>query len=192
MKRNHTGEQELRGYGVCLRPLRHEDIEMVRNWRNDPKVFRFMHYRDYITPEMQEAWFQSIDNEHYAFFIIHIEDQPVGLTDLKHIDFNSRTAEGGIFFYDDTCQNGLYPYATIALRNGYAFNTLELNALYAYILNNNLRAVRFNQSLGYVPTDQLIAGNKRLYTLTKDAFWHHFKRFKPLLDAQLGYWSESW
>ena len=29
-------------YGVCLNRLTETDIELVRNWRNDPKISQYM------------------------------------------------------------------------------------------------------------------------------------------------------
>ncbi len=172
----------LKGYGVTLTPLQHSDIEMVRNWRNDPGVAGFMHYREYITQEMQEEWFQSINNQSNAFFVISIDDKPVGMTELKKIDHNQKSAEGGIFFHDSTFHNSIYPYAVIFLRNGFGFNHLKLNSLYAYILDDNYRAIRFNRSLGYIPTDQVEGMSKRLYVLTRDRFFESVAKYRNILD----------
>lgn len=172
----------LSGYGVVLMPLEHADIEMMRCWRNDPKVFRFMYYREYITPEMQEAWFASIENRAHAYFIVHIDGHPVGVTDYKQIDYDRRTAEGGIFIHDERYQNGLYAYAILAVKHAYGFNELGLQTLFANILDDNPRAIRFNKSLGYKPTETVVGGVKRLYVLTRDDYYKNFERYRRLLE----------
>ena len=172
----------LRGYGVTLEPIKHCDIEMVRCWRNDPRVSKFMHFRDHITREMQEKWFQSINNPNNAYFIIHINNKPVGMTELKKIDHASKTAEGGIFLHDASIHHTLYPYAIVFLRNRFGFMDLNLETLHACILDDNTRAIRFNKSLGYVPTEQYEAPGKRLYILTKERFFKSFAKFKKILD----------
>jgi hypothetical protein len=50
-------------YGVKLERLTADKIELVRNWRNDPKISQYMEFRDHITAEMQKKWFASVDNE---------------------------------------------------------------------------------------------------------------------------------
>ena len=57
-------------YDVDLHRLTKDKIEEVRQWRNDPKISQFMEYRDYITPEMQDAWFKRIDNDRNYYYII--------------------------------------------------------------------------------------------------------------------------
>ena len=37
-------------YGITLKRLTVDKIELVRNWRNDPKISQYMEFRDYITP----------------------------------------------------------------------------------------------------------------------------------------------
>ncbi len=178
----------LKGYGVTLRPLTHADIEMVRCWRNDPRIARYMHFRDTITREMQEEWFRSINNDRHAFFIVEIGDEPVGMTEYKNIDLVEGKAEGGIFIHKEEYRNGLYPFAVIAIKHVYGFNTLGLRELYSYVLDNNKRAIRFNETIGYVPARTVRQGNKRLYILTKERFLTFLKRYKPVLDAHFGYW----
>ena len=41
---------ELTNYDVSLRQLTVDKIELVRQWRNDPKIQETMLSRDYITP----------------------------------------------------------------------------------------------------------------------------------------------
>ncbi len=40
----------LENYGVRLKRLTHDKIELLRQWRNDPKIQQYMFYREYITP----------------------------------------------------------------------------------------------------------------------------------------------
>ncbi len=40
----------LENYGVRLKQLTHDKIELLRQWRNDPKIQQYMFYREYITP----------------------------------------------------------------------------------------------------------------------------------------------
>lgn len=172
----------LVGYGIVLKPITHADIEMVRCWRNDPEISRYMYFREYITPDMQEEWFKSITDRNDIYFIINIDGRPVGMTEYKKINYEDKTAEGGIFIYEKQYQNGPYAYSIVAVRNNYGFNDLGLRVLFAYIMDDNLRAIRFNQSLGYKPTDIVYDGIKRLYTLTCEDYYKNFRRYQKFLD----------
>ena len=56
---------------VRLRPLRKEDIEKLRIWRNDPDISRFLSPIPYITENMQEKWFEKylLDPDELIFAI---------------------------------------------------------------------------------------------------------------------------
>ena len=72
-------------YGVKLKRLEEQDIEMVRLWRNSEHVKQYMEFKDYITIEMQKKWFNSLNQSQDYFFIIYHHNYPVGLTEIKHI-----------------------------------------------------------------------------------------------------------
>ena len=86
-------------YGVTLRRLAAEDIELVRQWRNDAEVNQYMEYREYITAEMQQKWFRSIDNNQNLFYVIEYKGEKIGLISTFGIDWNKMQAECGIFIW---------------------------------------------------------------------------------------------
>ena len=59
---------ELLHDNMRLVRLRHCDIELVRHWRNDPKISQHMAYREHITREMQERWFETVNNNRNFYF----------------------------------------------------------------------------------------------------------------------------
>jgi RimJ/RimL family protein N-acetyltransferase len=174
----------LKGYGITLRQLQHKDIEMVRQWRNDPKVSAFMAFRDHISEEQQEKWFESINNENNHFFITYFQEIPVGMCELKKIDWSLRTAEGGIFFYDEDFRNSPYCVGVALLVSGYGFNDLKLKKIYAQIIDGNTRAIRFNKFLGYEFVEKGEAG-KSAYVLSEDSFKKATAKIKPALERMI-------
>ena len=97
-------------YGLTLKRLTKEDIELLRNWRNSESVNRFMEYREYITPEMQEKWFESINNPNNFYYIIIYNDEKIGLINDKGFDrFGKATSEAGLFIAVDKYKNTFVP-----------------------------------------------------------------------------------
>lgn len=174
----------LQGYGLTLRQLQHGDIERVRQWRNDPKVSAYMAFRGHITKEQQEQWFKSIDNDENHFFIIEMHGEDVGLCELKQIDRTKQTAEGGIFIHDEKFRNSPYCVAVAVMVSEYGFGKLRLEKIYAQILDDNTRAIRFNKTLGYRLWQSGDSG-KSVYFLTPEAFEKANARLKPGLDKLL-------
>jgi len=168
-------------YGIRLVRLTENDIELVRNWRNDPKIVQYMAFRDYITPEMQKKWFDSVNNENNYFFLIEHEGANVGMTDIKKIDYSARSAELGIFIYDDRYLNSILPYQVILTTLEFAFQDLGLTAIYSHILKTNLRAIRFNISLGFEIQSNQEHLEHQLYMLTKEAFEEKSKKIRDTI-----------
>jgi RimJ/RimL family protein N-acetyltransferase len=129
---------------ITLKRVTFDDIEMIRNWRNDPKISQYMFSRDYITKEMQIKWFERINNQFNYFFIILYKTNKIGLCELKNIDYHYYTAEAGMFIYDDKYRNGIVPYASILLLMDFAFYRIKIKKIIIKILDENKRAIRFN------------------------------------------------
>lgn len=159
---------ELTNYGITLRRLTEDKIEMVRQWRNDPKIQQYMEYRDYITPEMQAAWFKRINNDSNYYFLIIWEGKEVGLINIKDIDYDKKTGEPGIFIYDDKYLNSDVAMRASLCRDDFIWDVLKLEQLYIHILRNNVRAIKYNLYKGY----KLVGGQEevlnQLYVLTKE------------------------
>lgn len=137
-------------YGVRLIRLTHDKIELVRRWRNDPKISQYMEYRDEITPEMQEAWFQRTNNENNFYHIIEINGKEVGLIDIRDIDYVKGEGEPGIFVWDDEYINSPEIFNASFANLDFAFETLGLKRLIIHVLKDNPRAIKYNKAIGYL------------------------------------------
>lgn len=172
---------DIQSYEVLLKRLTQEDIELVRNWRNDPKISSFMSYRDHITQEMQQKWFDSINNGNNYYFVIHYNNKKVGLADLKKINKTENSAELGIFIYEDDYLNSMIPYKVMFSLTDFAFYELNLSYLEAYILKSNKRAIRFNMSYGFVLQPNQENENNQLYRLSKNTYELKCEKIKKIL-----------
>ena len=164
----------LQQYGVTLRRLTEEDIELVRHWRNQSDIANYMEYRNFITPEQQIVWFKSINNKFNYYFIIEFEGKKVGLINSKNYNPEEGFGEGGIFIWDNDYINSLVAvYSTLCLLN-FVFFTLKLcQTSKARILRTNQRAIHYNQLIGY----KLLPGQddieNQLYQLTLEDYIKH-------------------
>lgn len=160
----------ISNYGVILKRLTHDKIELVRRWRNDPKISQYMEYRKEITPEMQEKWFMKINNDNNLYYIIEFEGKEVGLINVKDIDYNKKEGEGGIFIWDDSCLNSDIGYRSSCALSDYIYTDLGLEKTIAHILTTNKRAVKYNKSLGFVETLNQNEILNRKWVQTRDQF----------------------
>lgn len=136
-------------YDVDLHRLTKDKIEEVRQWRNDPKISQFMEYRDYITPEMQEAWFKRIDNDRNYYYIISYKGEDIGLINIKDYDPVVKTGESGVFIYEDKYLNTDIAYRVHLAFFDFCFDVLGMDFIRAHVRNDNKRAIRFVKFIGY-------------------------------------------
>ena len=161
---------EISNYGVTLRRLTEDKIEMIRNWRNDPKIVKYMEYKEYITPEMQKKWFDKINNDNNYYFLIVVDNKEIGLINIRDIDYDSLEGEAGIYIYDDEYLNSTVSFQCSLLLYDFCFEKLKLKKIIAHIIKDNKRAIKYNKMLGYILNDKDDNSVNQLYYLEKSNY----------------------
>jgi RimJ/RimL family protein N-acetyltransferase len=136
-------------YGLKYSRVTGQDLEILRYWRNQSYIRNTMQFKEYISPLMQKAWFQKINNKNNYYFIIQHEQKKIGLINCKDSS-ESKVAEGGIFIWDKSYWGSPIPaYASLTMLQAVfdVFNSGE--ASIATVAINNKKALDFNLMLGY-------------------------------------------
>lgn len=175
---------EVSQYGVNLKRLTLDKIEMVRQWRNNPEISKYMEYREIITPEMQLIWFHKINNENNYYFVIEVGEKEIGLINVRDIDLDNKIGEGGIFINkSDELEPTVAIRAILCLYN-FCFEKIKLEKVRAHILRDNKRAIRFNRALGF----QLGVGQENEYNqeyiVDKDTYYKCREKLLLLIKRQ--------
>lgn len=172
-------------YGILLTSLNEDDIELVRQKRNSEAIKSTMHFRDTITPEMQKAWFQSINNalnnnqSPSFYFIIHYNNEKIGLINGKNIDMDSGSSEGGFFIWAEKYWGTLIPVMTSIITLDYTFLVNDYTSNYIKVLKSNSNAVFYNKQLGYEPVDKATGSSEeQYYILTKERYLQKVEKFR--------------
>ncbi len=171
----------ISGYGIQLIRLTHKDIETVRNWRNSSQINRFMEYREYITQEMQEKWFASIDNVDNNYFLISYKGEQIGLINGSQTDWNAKeTRSGGIFIAKEEYLKTLIPLRASLLLTDLSF-IVGIERTFIKVLKDNPVAISYNLNLGY----ELLPGQEnqynQQYVITEDSYAVKITKLKKLL-----------
>lgn len=173
-------------FGIRLIRLTHAHIELVRQHRNSASIRQYMEYREEITPEMQEAWFRSIDNEFNNYFMIESGGRYVGLIYGAQIDWEKKeTGNGGIFIWAEDVRQTPVPLAASLVLTDLSF-IIGLERTYIKVLRDNLNAVAFNRNLGYVPEPGQDDVLNQRYVLTKANYERKAERFRRPFVQQYG------
>lgn len=161
----------LQQYGIVLKRITEEDIELIRNKRNTPEVRERMAYRKKISATEQKLWFKSVNNRLNYYFLINIDNKPIGVINCKEVNILDEYGEGGIFIWDENYIGTPYPtFASIILLD-FIFNELRIgNVSFARILKSNDGAQRYNKMLGYVKLPNQDNISNQWHVLTKETF----------------------
>jgi RimJ/RimL family protein N-acetyltransferase len=157
-------------YGITLHLLKEADIEMVRQWRNDPSVVRNYEYREVITPEMQNEWFRSVNNNNNLYLIIEYEGQKIGVVNAKNIDYEKRTCESGIFIPDGKYSQTFLPGLVMIMTVELGFRMFGWDRGYAHVLKTNSAVKSMTTSFGYELCPGQENEENQLYFITKEKF----------------------
>jgi hypothetical protein len=169
----------LEQYGIKLKRLTIDDIELVRMMRNLPKIRKQMAFKKYITQKMQLSWFDSIDNSLNYYFLIEVNNEKIGVINCKNVCERKGYGEGGIFIWSDNLENEYIPVlASLCLLNAVFLKLNLFNKSFIQILRSNSRAQFFNQKLGYVLIPGQESKRNPYYLLTKEDYLNktHFLR----------------
>ena len=173
-------------YGFSFSLLKEDDIELVRQWRNDPVVSNNCEFRDHITPEMQKEWFRSINNINNLYTIISYQGEKIGVINLKNIDWEARAGEGGIFLPDPKHHQTIIPAIISYITTEIIFVMFEWKIGYAHVLKENKSVQQFVRLLGYelMPGQENILNQK--YRITSDYFEKRRSKLLKAVSALVG------
>ncbi len=177
----------IKKFGLTLSRLRRDDIELVRTMRNREDIRNSMEFRDIISSEQQLKWFHSIDNIYNNYFIIESENRKVGLIHGKNTNFDERSSEGGLFIWDANCIGTPIPMlASVILADLHFYiNEFELN--YIKVKKDNIRAIRYNEMLGYIHTNALhVSPDFQVLYITKADYFTWSKKYRSYIKLLTG------
>lgn len=154
-------------FGVRLKSLEEKDLELVRSWRNAPHVKSAMFFQNEISKEEQLYWYKNQPLSDW-YFLIYVDNHPIGVCNVKSIDWEKRTGEAGIFIGDSNYLKSMYAMSAVFALMDTFFNEFLFEKLFATVRADRPDLILLNEQLGY----QIVEENKEkvLLELTKDRF----------------------
>jgi len=137
---------------IRLRPLKQEDCEFLRMWRNNSDNSKYLRKIDYITPEMQLKWFSQnmLDDEVYTFAIEETETYSQIVGSISLYNFKHNTAEyGRIMVGEKKVQGKGVGFLALLMCIHIGFAKLGLEAIVASVHENNKPARKMNEKIGF-------------------------------------------
>ena len=138
----------IRKYGLEIREVEREDLELIRQYRNTESIKKRMIFKEQISRAQQLKWFEEIQSIDHFYFLIYKNDSAIGLINGKNINFNEGSSEGGIFVWNEDRNYETSITASIVL-NDWNFFVNDFKINYAQVLKSNKKAIAYNEFMGY-------------------------------------------
>lgn len=171
---------KIKKYGLELKEVEREDLELIRQYRNTDIIKNKMIHRKQITREQQLEWFKKIRTVNHYYFLIYKNDSAIGLINGKNIDFVNKTSEGGIFVWNEDRNYEISITASIILNDwNFFINAFEKN--YAQVLKSNKQAIAYNEFMGYKIADRIHENNEVVWMeQTREDYTQYRKKIELL------------
>jgi UDP-4-amino-4,6-dideoxy-N-acetyl-beta-L-altrosamine N-acetyltransferase len=146
------------GLDIGFSRLGEAQLEQVRSWRNSPDVARFMYNDEEITPAQHLAWFERVSRDPSAsYWIIELEDHPVGLANVVDLDFEKNSASWAFYIADPrTRGKGVGQYVEFCVLNC-VFEYWNIGTLNCQVLESNPDVTALHLSVGFKETRRIPA-----------------------------------
>ena len=137
-------------YGIRLKRIAKDDIELIREKRNSYAISSKMVYQKRITSSEQVNWFESVDNFCNFYYLIIFNNEKIGLINDKNVDWVSRTSEAGLFIWETKYLNTIVPSLASLCLLEMGFEILNWNETSIEALKSNKEAIVFNRQIGFL------------------------------------------
>lgn len=173
----------LLGFGIELKPITIDKLEIIRGWRNHPDIVSNMIDKSYISSTQQKSWFDSLaDKKHQLHLLICYKGEDIGIINAASVN-NEEHEKTQPLWLAESIAPGLYIAPECKYKNSvlafspslvfidYLFKEGCCRQLIAQVYEHNNSAIRYNKMLGY---QQVSIDNDGLVTMTlsNEAFEH--------------------
>ena len=142
----------LTGTTIALRALERADAAAILPLVNDQRVIQHLLINRPTSIAAEEAFIEAVSRSE-TDLVFGICDRAtgalIGVTGLHRIDHKNRHAMFGIFIGDARWRGKGRGTEATAMIAGYAFDTLNLNRVWLHVYEDNTRAIRAYQKVGF-------------------------------------------
>lgn len=153
MNHNYTAEYD----NVRIRPLNKDDIELLREWRNNKSQTTFLRNVGYITPEMQMKWFEEYlaDSSQMVFAIEETVDLNRLVGSMALYDIKETQLEiGKIQIGDEDAHGRGIGRKSLVMGMKIAFDAMKIDKIVAAVHRDNTAARTNDIRIGFRITGQ--------------------------------------
>lgn len=140
---------------IYLRALNLHDLEWTHKWHSDRSLYETLvgPYR-FVSLGAEEAWLQdkvAFSNKEVNLMVcLRNGNQPIGMVSVRDIDWITRKGHlSGIFIGEIDYHGKGYGTAALRMMLDHCFLDLNLNRMFAHILDDNLASLHIFEDCGF-------------------------------------------
>ncbi|MEN3014955.1 MAG: GNAT family protein [bacterium] len=145
---------------ITLTPIERHNLVTIHQWLKDSDEFYYMTDWFFSKPNLDEIeiWYNSlINNNRTKVFMIYCNHlkTPVGIAEVSRIDWKNRHAYLGILIGNKANRNKGYATKALKIIIKMCFEQINLNKLYATVIESNISSIKLFEKLGFQKEAQL-------------------------------------
>jgi ribosomal-protein-alanine N-acetyltransferase len=135
---------------LTLVPTTEAHLAQCLEWINDLEISQYLTIRYAKTPKSEKEWYDKVvDDPTTIAWSVMLGETHVGQMGLDRVDMINRTAITGTIISNEFRGKGIAPAAS-RRRADFAFETLNLVALFTEICAGNQASIKVAEKVGYV------------------------------------------
>jgi len=140
--------------------------ERVRQWRNKEEIRKYMLSQHIITKEEHLNWIESLKNRNdWKFWVIFVDEIPIGSVYLQNIDLKKLTSEWGFYIGEDDFKGkGLGKHILFKLLEFY-FEEMKFEVLFTKVISNNIAAINIYRKFKFKMINDFLDNQKKVVLL---------------------------
>lgn len=179
----------IKGKRITLRGYELNDVDTILQHFNDVEVRRGLGRLAPVSREEEEQWIRNgwearKKGTEYVFAIeLNENKQLIGSCSLFDISRIHRKAEVGIAIYNKGYWNQGFGQDALKLLLCYGFNFLNLHNIFLMVIEDNVRAIRVYEKVGFKHTgrtrESVYQNGKYIDLLVMDILEDEFRKLHP-------------
>jgi diamine N-acetyltransferase len=135
---------------VTLREVRESDLQSIFEWLNNYELrISSAMYRPVSWPEHIKWVTTRLENGSETFFVIALEDRPIGVINLSSIDHHNKSADFSIRIGESTDQGKGFGTQAVRLLIEFCWRDLNLHRISLTVFSDNSRAIASYKKSGF-------------------------------------------
>lgn len=154
---------------IVLSEIKKKDLELLKKWRNNPRILKFNTQYFLLNMEHQKRWFDEIKDKgtKSKMFVFRYRNKTIGVGGLIHLDNKNKNADIAIILGESKMQGKGFGKKMLQLLVDYGFEKMKLHRIGAEIFEYNIISLKLFEKLNFKKEAEM-----------KDVLWRDGKWWK--------------